>query len=168
LSTGNAKTYIATGFSADGLTYGTLAGMIITDEIVGKPNKWSKTYDASRLTPLASAKEFVKENINVAAELIKDWIAKEDAKHFSEVVAGNGKIMEVNGKKCAVHRDYAGNLNVVSAICPHMGCIVHWNEAETSWDCPCHGSRFAIDGEVLEGPAIHALKKVQIRVNEKK
>ena len=70
--------------------------------------------------------------------------------------------MEVNGKKCAVHRDHAGELNVVSAVCPHMGCIVHWNEAETSWDCPCHGSRFSIDGEVLEGPAIAALKKVDI------
>lgn len=162
LSTGNTKTYIATGYSADGLTYGTLAGMIISDQINGIENKWSKTYDASRLTPIASAKEFVKENINVAAELIKDWVAKEDAEKFSDVVSGEGKIMEVNGKKCAVHRNHAGGLNVVSAVCPHMGCIVHWNEAETSWDCPCHGSRFAIDGEVLEGPAIAALKKVDI------
>lgn len=162
LSTGNKKTYIATGFSADGLTYGTLASMIISDEILGRENKWSKTYDASRLTPIASAKEFVKENINVAAELIKDWIAKEDADKFSEVPAGEGKVMEVNGKKCGVYRDTSGALTAVSAVCPHLGCIVHWNEAETSWDCPCHGSRFTYDGEVIEGPAINALKKVEI------
>jgi glycine/D-amino acid oxidase-like deaminating enzyme/nitrite reductase/ring-hydroxylating ferredoxin subunit len=160
LSSGNAKTYIATGFSADGLTYGTLASMIISDEILGKENKWSKTYDASRITPLASAKEFIKENVNVAFEFVKDRFTKDDAKEFGEVANGEGKVMEVDGKKCGVHRDSTGKLHVVSAICTHMGCINHWNEVEQSWDCPCHGSRFSIDGEVLEGPAYAALRKV--------
>lgn len=161
LSTGNAKTYIATGFSADGLTYGTLAAAIIADQILGVENKWSKTYSASRITPLASAKEFVKENVNVAFEFIKDRFKKE-ADEFAEVTAGQGKVMEVDGKKCGVYRDDTGKLHVVSAVCTHMGCINHWNETEQSWDCPCHGSRFSIDGEVLEGPAYTALKKVII------
>ena len=162
LSTGNDKTYIATGFSADGLTYGTLASMIISDKILGIENEWSKTYDASRLTPLASAKEFLKENMNVAAVMLKDWVAKANAKTFTEVHAGEGKIMEVDGKKCAVHRNSSGQLNVMSAVCPHLGCVVHWNNAESSWDCPCHGSRFGVDGTVLEGPAIQDLKKVSV------
>ena len=154
------KTYIATGFAADGLTYGTLAAMIISDQIQGVENPWSKTYDASRITPLASASKFAKENVTVAYELAKDWLFKEDAKELSEVQPNEGKVIKLNGTKCAVHRDESGGLHAVSAVCPHMGCIVHWNAAEKSWDCPCHGSRFAIHGEVLEGPAYNPLKKL--------
>lgn len=162
LSTGNSKTYIATGFSADGLTYGTLASMIISDQILGKENKWSETYKASRITPVASAKEFVKENVNVAYEFIKDHLTKKEADEFAEVTIGQGKVMEIDGKKHGVYRDENGKLHIVSAVCTHMGCINHWNEVEISWDCPCHGSRFSIDGEVLEGPAYAALKKVTV------
>lgn len=159
LSSGNSKTYIATGFAADGLTYGTLAAMIISDAILIKPNPWSKTYEASRITPLASASNFLKENVNVAYELVKDLLTT-DADSFKEVRTYEGKIMELEGSKYAVHRDGEGQLHIVTAICPHMGCVVHWNTAEQSWDCPCHGSRFSKDGEVLEGPAINPLKKV--------
>jgi len=162
LSSGNKKIYIATGFSADGLTYGTLAGMIIPDQILERENKWSHTYDASRITPVASASNFLKENINVAGELIKDHLTKAEAQNFSEVAAGDGKIMEVQDHKCAVSRDKSGELHVVSAVCTHMGCIVHWNQVETTWDCPCHGSRFMPSGEVIEGPAIAPLKKVEV------
>jgi Rieske Fe-S protein len=136
--------------------------MIICDEILGIENKWSKTYDASRLTPVASAKEFVKENLNVAYEFIKDRLKKEDVDKLAEIKTGEGKIIEIEGKKHGAYRDADGQLHVVSAVCTHMGCINHWNEAETSWDCPCHGSRFSIDGEVLEGPAYKALEKVEV------
>jgi glycine/D-amino acid oxidase-like deaminating enzyme/nitrite reductase/ring-hydroxylating ferredoxin subunit len=159
ISSGNKNTYIATGFSADGLTYGTLAAMIISDAISGNKNKWSETYKASRLTPVASFSKFVKENVTVGFHLVKDYLKKEEAEQFSEVRTQEGKIMELEGKKCAVHRDANGNLHIVSAICTHMGCVVHWNFGEQSWDCPCHGSRFGIDGEVIEGPAIDGLKK---------
>ena len=162
LSTGTSKTYIATGFAADGLTFGTLAGMIISDQILGKKNKWSETYDASRFTPIASAKDFIKENADVVAKLVGDWVAKIDAGKFSEVKKGEGKIMIIDNKKCAVYRNTVGDLKAVSAVCPHLGCIVHWNHAESTWDCPCHGSRFDTKGEVLEGPAISALKKIEI------
>ena len=163
LSTGNKKTYIATGFSADGLTYGTLAGMIIADQIVGKENPWAKTYDASRLTPIASAGKFLKENLNVAAELIKDTLKKADATHFADLKPGEGKITEIDGQKCAASRGADGELFAVSAICTHMGCTVHWNKAETTWDCPCHGSRFTQEGEVIEGPAIAPLQNINTR-----
>lgn len=163
MSSGDSKTYIATGFAADGLTYGTLAAMIITDDILGIQNKWAKTYDASRLTPLASAKNFVKENVNVAFEIARDWLTKDEADSFAEVQKCDGKIMNVEGSKHAVHRDENGELHVVSAVCPHMGCIVHFNTAEQTWDCPCHGSRFTTAGDVIEGPAINPLKKINIQ-----
>jgi Rieske Fe-S protein len=160
ISSGNKNTYIATGFAADGLTYGTLAAMIISDEISGRENKWNKTYKASRLTPVASFGKFVKENVSVGFHLIKDYLGKDEAEQFSEVRTKEGRIMELEGKKCAVHRDETGNLHIVSAVCTHLGCVVHWNFGEQSWDCPCHGSRFRVDGEVIEGPAIDGLKKL--------
>lgn len=160
LSSGNHKIFIATGFSADGLTYGTLSGMIITDLILGRENKWSKTYDASRITPVASAKRFIKENLNVAVQLIEDYLGKADAAYFAEVLTGEGKIMGIKDHKCAVSRDASGKISVVSAVCTHMGCIVHWNQVENSWDCPCHGSRFTPEGKVIEGPAIEPLQKI--------
>jgi glycine/D-amino acid oxidase-like deaminating enzyme/nitrite reductase/ring-hydroxylating ferredoxin subunit len=163
VSSGNSKIYIATGFSADGLTYGTLASMIIADEILGKQNKWSKTYDASRITPIASAKDFIKENVNVAYEFVKDRFTKDEVKSFDEVNPGEGKVMEIDGKKHGVYRDDNGTLHVVSAVCTHLGCINHWNEVEKSWDCPCHGSRFDINGDVIEGPAYASLKKVFVQ-----
>jgi Rieske Fe-S protein len=163
VSSGNSKIYIATGFSADGLTYGTLASMIIADEILGKQNKWSKTYDASRITPIASAKDFIKENVNVAYEFVKDRFTKDEVKSFDEVKPGEGKVMEIDGKKHGVYRDDNGILHVVSAVCTHLGCINHWNEVEKSWDCPCHGSRFDINGDVIEGPAYASLKKVFVQ-----
>ena len=160
ISTGSKKTYIATGFSADGLVYGTLAAMIISDDICGKANAWSKTYPASRITPVASAGKFIKANASVTYELIKDLLFKKDADYFFEIKPTEGKIMKIEGHKCAVHRNQEGKISVVSAICPHMGCVVHFNSSEQSWDCPCHGSRFTTDGEVIEGPAIHALQKI--------
>lgn len=158
----NSNVFIATGFSADGLTYGTLAAMIISDEIQGKENRWSKIYDANRFTPVASAMEFVKENVNVAYELVKDYFAGDETDQFSEVKTGEGKIVATDKGKLAAYRDESGQLHVVSAVCTHMGCIVHFNETEKSWDCPCHGSRFSCDGEVIEGPAIDALHKKKL------
>lgn len=151
--------YIATGFAADGLTYGTLASMIISDAILGKENQWAKIYDPKRFTPVASAPKFMKENVDVAVHLVKDYLFYGDIKELKEVKAGEGKTIKLSGERLAAYRDEQGQLHVVSAVCTHMGCIVHWNNAEKSWDCPCHGSRFSVDGEVLEGPAYHNLAK---------
>ena len=157
------NTYIATGFAADGLTYGTLAGMIISDAIAGKENQWAKIYDPKRFTPVASAERLVKENVDVATHLVKDWLLKGTEKELEEIKAGEGKIAEIDDKKVAAYRDEQGKLHLVSPVCTHMGCIVHWNNGEKSWDCPCHGSRFSTDGEVLEGPAYNALAKPDIK-----
>src|SRR5699024_5459147 len=94
---------------------------------------------------------------DVAAHLVKDYLFTEDGEALKEIKAGEGKVVALDGQKVAVFRSKQGKLHLVSGVCTHMGCIVHWNNAEESWDCPCHGSRFSIDGEVLEGPAIENL-----------
>lgn len=151
--------YIATGFAADGLVYGTLSGMIISDLIAGKEHKWSKIYDPKRFTPVASATSFVKENLTVAKHLLQDYLFYGKVKALKEIKAGEGKTIKLDNERLAAYRDESGVVHTVSAICPHMGCVVHWNNAEKSWDCPCHGSRFSFDGEVLEGPAFSGLAK---------
>lgn len=153
--------YIATGFAADGLVYGTLSGMIICEAIVGKENQWATIYDPKRFTPVASAPEFIKENLDVAAHLVKDYLFYGDIDELKEIPAGEGKTVKINGKKLAAYRDEKGELHVVSSVCTHLGCIVHWNNGEKSWDCPCHGSRFSVDGKVLEGPAYSDLAQSQ-------
>lgn len=148
--------YIATGFSTDGLVYGTLSGMILSDLINGRENPWARMYKPKRFTPVASAGKFLKENVNVAGEYLKDIFGK-TGKH--PILKGEGKIVEHEGEKLAVFNDQTGQLHAVSAVCPHMKCIVNWNNLEKTWDCPCHGSRFKITGEIIEGPSLDPLKK---------
>lgn len=151
--------YVATGFSTDGLTYGVMSAMILNDELNHKSNPWAETYKARRFTPVKSAKEYIKENIQVAKEYLKLLPGTADADEFSEVKAGEGKVVEKDGNKLAVYRDEAGKVECVSAICTHLYCVVDWNESERSWDCPCHGSRFETNGTVIEGPALKPLEK---------
>jgi glycine/D-amino acid oxidase-like deaminating enzyme/nitrite reductase/ring-hydroxylating ferredoxin subunit len=151
--------FIATGFSTDGLVYGTLSAMILSDVITGRENPWAATYDPKRFTPVASAKKFLVENINVIGEYLKGLTRSSGDDSPDQLRPGEGKVMVIKNEKLAVHRDKSGQLHVVSAVCPHMKCIVKWNNAENTWDCPCHGSRFKASGEVIEGPAYHSLEK---------
>ena len=155
----DSEVYMATGFSTDGLTYGTMAAQIITDLITGKDNPYAATYDPHRHHPLQSAPSTIKENVNVLMQYVKDLPFKGDVKDAEHVKRGEGKVIAQDGEKLAVYRDEQDHLHVCSAVCTHMDCIVNWNEAERSWDCPCHGSRFNYDGTVLEGPAISDLPK---------
>ncbi|WP_191907039.1 FAD-dependent oxidoreductase [Adhaeribacter soli] len=155
------RTYIATGFYADGLTYGTIAGIQLADMITGRGNSWIGAFDATRGTNLATAGSFIKENLNVAAQYLKDFPVGK-ASHFSDIKAGEGKTIEVDAEKLAVYRDEQNQLHVCSAVCTHMKCIVNFNNAEKTWDCPCHGSRFMLDGSVIEGPAILNLERKQV------
>ncbi|MDT0689002.1 FAD-dependent oxidoreductase [Salegentibacter sp. F188] len=155
----NSREFIATGFSTDGLIYGTLSAMIIADKIEDKFNRFEDLYEAARHQPVKSAKKFVKENANVAGEFLKDLSFKGDDKDLLEIMPGEAAIITRNGEKAGVYRQQNGELKVVSALCTHMACMVHWNNLEESWDCPCHGSRFDTSGEVIEGPAYHPLPK---------
>jgi len=158
----NSKlTYMATGYFADGLVYGALAGVMLCEAILNKENTWNKTFNSRRFTPLASAAFLAKENVNVLTQYLKDMPFC-NSHDFSTVKNNEGKVLEINSEKCGVYRDDNGNLHIVSAVCTHMKCIVNWNNAEKTWDCPCHGSRFTTHGEVIEGPAISALEKKPI------
>lgn len=143
--------YIATGDSGHGMTHGTIAGMLISDLIMGRPNPWEKLYDPARVS-LKSSGEFLKENLNVAAQF-KDYVTRGEVADPSEVLPGTGRIMRKGMAKVAVYCDQDGVRHQCSAVCTHLGCVVHWNEVESSWDCPCHGSRFDPFGRVITGPA---------------
>ena len=148
------STYFLTGFSSDGLVYGTLGAMIVSDMILEKENEWEDLYELGRFTPLKSFREFFRENADNFMQYLKDIPWKKDADSLSEVRQGEGKIMEHKGEKLAVYRSGDGAVHVCSAVCTHMKCIVNWNPAEKTWDCPCHGSRFSTEGKVIEGPAV--------------
>ncbi|MDT0651194.1 FAD-dependent oxidoreductase [Autumnicola edwardsiae] len=155
----NSREFVATGFSTDGLIYGTLAAVIIADKIEDKFNRYEDLYEAARHEPVKSAKKFVKENANVAAEFLKDLSFKGDDKDLEGIAPGEAGIVTRNGEKVAVYREENGGYKIVSALCTHMACMVSWNNVEESWDCPCHGSRFNTSGEVIEGPAFNPLPK---------
>lgn len=158
-----SRVYIATGFSTDGLTFGTMSGMLICDSISGKENLYEEMYAASRFTPGKSAKEFLKENLNVAAQYLKDLPFSTDEEALKNLKNGEGRILEKDGHKVAASKNKKGEIAMHSAFCTHLSCVVSWNNAEKTWDCPCHGSRFDPEGMVLEGPALHPLKRIEIK-----
>ncbi|HUQ87068.1 MAG TPA: FAD-dependent oxidoreductase [Vicinamibacterales bacterium] len=143
--------YMVTGDSGNGMTHGTIAGMLLTDLILGRNNPWSALYDPDRITLRASG-EFAKENANVAAQYT-DWLTKGDVESTDSIAKDSGAVIRKGAAKVAVYRDATGALHERSAVCPHLGCIVAWNSSEKTWDCPCHGSRFDKFGEVVNGPA---------------
>lgn len=157
---GDDNVYIASGYATDGLVYGTLAAMLLCDEITGKQNHWAELYSARRFAPLKSAGEFIRENANVAAQMARDLLTNLPETALQDIQPGDGKLIEYDGHKAAASRDAQGRLRVLSPFCTHLKCIVHWNRAEATWDCPCHGSRFAADGSVLEGPALRPLRRL--------
>ncbi len=150
--------YLVTGDSGMGMTHGTIAGMIISDLIAGRQNPWAALYDPSRVTLRASG-HYVKEAVNVAAQY-KDWVTGGDVGSAEEIAKDSGAVLRHGLSKVAAYRDPTGTLYERSAVCPHLGCIVAWNAAEKTWDCPCHGSRFDKFGEVINGPANKGLARL--------
>jgi len=148
--------YIATGFGKWGMTNSIAAASILSDLIVKGDSPWKDVYNPSRQTIVASTKNFVVENLNVAKELIGGKILP--APSDADIKPGEGKVIEINGKKAGAYRDEQGTLHVVDTTCTHMGCELSWNSAEKTWDCPCHGSRFTYEGDIVEGPTVSPLK----------
>jgi glycine/D-amino acid oxidase-like deaminating enzyme/nitrite reductase/ring-hydroxylating ferredoxin subunit len=145
--------FIATGDSGHGMTHGTIAGLLLTDLILERENPWAELYSPGRVRAnRAAVAEFVRENVNVAAQYT-DWLKRGDVAEVDEIAPGSGAVLQRGLQKLAVYRDPAGEVHERSAVCTHLGCVVRWNGDERSWDCPCHGSRFSPTGEVLTGPA---------------
>lgn len=151
--------FIATGFETDGLVYGTLAATLITDQLGGSDNEFTPIFRAGRFSPVKGAKGLAEETGSVLKALIKDYITAGKPTALSNLAPGKGEIVEVENESLAAYKDPDGTVFAVSPVCTHMKCKVRWNGVENSWDCPCHGSRFAPDGTVLEGPAIEPLQR---------
>jgi glycine/D-amino acid oxidase-like deaminating enzyme/nitrite reductase/ring-hydroxylating ferredoxin subunit len=143
--------YIVTGDSGTGMTYATIAAILITDLIEGRPNSWEPVYDPSRKS-LRSARAYIGEAARTAAQYA-DWVKPGDVKSVDDIMPDSGAVMNEGLVPVAVYREPDGTLHKMSAICVHLGCVVNWNSAERSWDCPCHGSRYDRFGTVMNGPA---------------
>jgi len=152
-------TYVATGFSLWGMSKGTMAAMLLSDLILGKENPYAQLYDATRATPFLEP-DLIKSGIEVAGRWVGDRLQGLLSSSFAEVKEGEGKLLTIDNQKVAAYRDNQGTVHAVSAVCPHLACIVSWNSGEKSWDCPCHGSRFSCDGKVIQGPSVKDLERV--------
>jgi glycine/D-amino acid oxidase-like deaminating enzyme/nitrite reductase/ring-hydroxylating ferredoxin subunit len=155
---GSRHLLVATGFMKWGLTTGTFAAMMLRDAIVGRQNEWSSSFDPNRVS-LRSSAALVQMNAKVGAELVGDRLRSAEVRSAAEVAPDEGRVVSDGLAKRGVYRDTDGALHSVSLRCTHLGCLLRFNSAERSWDCPCHGSRFDIDGNVLEGPATRPLAK---------
>ena len=156
---------VATGFGADGLVWGTVAAQVLAAQLAGEQPALGELCNPQRFTPLKSAKTFVEAATTSAKALIKDYLTDRQEQHLTDLAAGQSAIVEAEGESFAAYRAPGGELFAVSPVCTHLGCKVHWNSVETSWDCPCHGSRFAPDGSVLEGPALVPLARKHLRLD---
>jgi glycine/D-amino acid oxidase-like deaminating enzyme/nitrite reductase/ring-hydroxylating ferredoxin subunit len=163
ISKGNDRIVVATGFQKWGLSTASFAAHILTDLVNGRPNAWAEVFDSTRLDIARSAVGFAKENLDVARHFVGDRVANLWTSSVDDLAAGQGAVLREDGKPVAAFRDEEGGLHRVSAVCTHLGCHVSFNEAERSWDCPCHGSRFDIDGGVLDGPALEGLEPVDMK-----
>jgi glycine/D-amino acid oxidase-like deaminating enzyme/nitrite reductase/ring-hydroxylating ferredoxin subunit len=152
---------IATGFAKWGLTKGVVAAAILSDTILGHSNPWARVYNAKRLSLKNSAVKFVAENAKVGSWFIGDRVRLRDSRDDIEALQpGDGTVARIGGRHLAVHRDDEGQLHALSARCTHLGCLVGWNRADRTWECPCHGSQFGADGALLQGPATEPLPPV--------
>jgi glycine/D-amino acid oxidase-like deaminating enzyme/nitrite reductase/ring-hydroxylating ferredoxin subunit len=150
--------WVATGFAKWGMSNGTAAGLLLADLVNGKGNAWAATFDSTRVMATVTARDFYKENMDaVARHLAGDRLAALVAPPAERLQPGEGGIARLDGRKVAAFRDDDGTLHAVSPVCTHVGCIVSFNTAERTWDCPCHGSRFTVDGQVVQGPALKDL-----------
>lgn len=154
------KQFAATGFSGNGMTFGTLAGLMARDAVLGRENPWQELFSVHRKKILGGTWNYVRENVDYPYYYLKDRLTYAEGTSTRQVTRGEGKILSIDGERIACSRDDEGKLIKRFAYCTHMGCLVRWNTAEHTWDCPCHGSRFQPDGSVLAGPAESPLDKV--------
>jgi glycine/D-amino acid oxidase-like deaminating enzyme/nitrite reductase/ring-hydroxylating ferredoxin subunit len=157
---GDENIYIVTGDSGNGMTHTTIAGILITDLIDGRENKWASLYSPKRI-PIKLPGRFLSETLNMAKQY-GDFLKKADVDEAGQLANNEGAILSKGFRKIALYRDASGTLHSFSAVCPHLGCVVQWNADEKTFDCPCHGSRFSKEGVVINGPAVSNLERIKI------
>lgn len=161
-SPGEDHIYVATGFRGNGMIFGTLSSRIISDLILKNESEYESLFKPSRVKPIAGFTSFVKENADVAYTMISDKIFIEKLSSMTEIADDSGKIVKYEDDNFAIYKEKGGKLHIVKSTCPHAKCEVRWNGAEKSWDCPCHGSRFGINGNLLNAPALSDLPRIDL------
>ena len=154
------KQFVATGYCGNGMTFGTVAAIMARDWSTGRKNPWTELFSVDRKKIKGAAWNYLRENKDYPYYMIKDRLARAEADSVRELKPGEGMIVGRRRKKAAAFRDQSGNIHRLSPVCTHLGCLVRWNSAESTWDCPCHGSRFKPTGEVIAGPAEEPLSPV--------
>lgn len=158
------RVFVATGFKKWGLTNGTVAAEILSSVVLGDDHRWLHAFDATRIGDAHAVKRLVEDNVHVGVRFVADRLARLRAESIEHLAPGEGGIVKVDGDVVGAYRAPDGSYQAVSATCTHLGCSLKWNGAETSWDCPCHGSRFDTDGSVLDGPAVRPLDVVEVEI----
>lgn len=157
--------FVATGFNGWGMTHGTISGMLLTDLITKHSNPWEEVYSPQRLHVTNEGVGLLQTGAKVSKNFVATQLQKlkksQNYTSIDEVKPGEFATLKINGESTAVYRDRKGVVHAVSAICQHQGCGLHFNTVEESWDCPCHGSRFSMDGEILHGPTVKPLPKIK-------
>jgi len=153
--------FVGSGYAGNGMTFGTLTAMMAVDAMAGRKNPWQKLFDPNR-KKISGAWDYLKENKDYPYYMLRDWLAPADDASLKSLKRNEGKILSLGGKKVAAHCDGKGNITLCSPVCTHLQCIVGWNQAEQTWDCPCHGSRFKPDGAVISGPAEKPLERIPV------
>jgi glycine/D-amino acid oxidase-like deaminating enzyme/nitrite reductase/ring-hydroxylating ferredoxin subunit len=154
--------FVATGYSGNGMTFGTLGAMMGVDSMLKRKNPWGDLFNVHRKKLLGGTWDYLVENKDYPYYMARAWLAKSEGENLGSVRRGQGKILNLGGKKVAAHRSATGAICLCSPVCTHLQCIVDWNSAEQTWDCPCHGSRFKPTGEVISGPAEEPLEKIEL------
>jgi glycine/D-amino acid oxidase-like deaminating enzyme/nitrite reductase/ring-hydroxylating ferredoxin subunit len=153
------RIYMGAAFSGDGLTFGTVAGIVTSDLVLGRQNAAAQVFDPGRIRPLSSVRRLAGNLLHVARHFVVDRITGAEFESVDQISRGQGGLMTVDGERLAVFRDEHGDVHMMSPLCRHMGCYVHWNAAEKTWDCPCHGGRYDARGNVIMGPPKHPLER---------
>jgi len=154
------KILVATGFGGNGITYSHVAAQLLSDMVLEKENEYIDLFDPNRIKPVAGFTNFVKENIDVAKELITGFFTKEKIHELADIAPGEGKIVRIEGHTVALYKDEAGEVHALNPRCTHLKCTVSWSLTEKCWECPCHGARYDANGKVLTGPADRNLEKI--------
>jgi len=154
--------YVATGYGGNGITYSHIAAITLTDLITKGDSEFKDLLSPRRIKPIAGFANFVTENADVVKEFVSKRLSAEKIKGLSDLANGEGKVVKYEGDTIALYKDETGNVHALNPVCTHAKCVVGWNRAEKSWDCPCHGARYGIDGEVLTGPARKGLQKIEL------
>ena len=160
---GHDKIFVATGFGGNGMPYSTVAALLLTKMITNEDSPYKDLYDPNRLKPVAGFTNFVNHNADVVKQFASKWFSHEELHELAEIATEEGKIVNFKDEKVAIYKDKDGAIHALSPTCTHVGCEVKWNNAELTWDCPCHGARYSYDGRVLNGPTTKNLAKVSVR-----